>query len=376
VETAFEVHSPAVLRAGLSPDDLEQMLSVVEAVGAARDPDEFSRVAIEQVSLVVPCDVVTLNEVEPASGRIVYLAHPASYTIPPEVEREWLPLADRHPLFEHYVTTGDGSARRISDFLSQEEFHASAIYRRFYGPLGVEYQMAITLPAPRPVVVAMALSRSARDFSERDRQVLNVLRPHLVQAWYNARDQRQLRALLSAASEATADWGGQLIMLADPLVEVTPGALVSLYRHFGPPSPSAPLPRCVDRWVEGQRKLLGQDPLELQEPLRVGGRNGSVVLHYLPSQRDHPGAILLRSEVPVPKRRNLETLGLTDREAEIVECLISGETNAAIGHTLHVSPGTVKKHLDNIYTKLGVRGRGRLTAFVLDVLERQADVAR
>jgi DNA-binding NarL/FixJ family response regulator len=37
---------------------------------------------------------------------------------------------------------------------------------------------------------------------------------------------------------------------------------------------------------------------------------------------------------------------------------------------LHVSAGTVKKHLDNIYSKLGVHGRGRLTAFVLDALER------
>jgi len=50
--------------------------------------------------------------------------------------------------------------------------------------------------------------------------------------------------------------------------------------------------------------------------------------------------------------------------------VISGETNAAIGRTLHVSAGTVKKHLDNIYTKLGVRGRGRLTAFVVDVVQR------
>jgi DNA-binding NarL/FixJ family response regulator len=51
--------------------------------------------------------------------------------------------------------------------------------------------------------------------------------------------------------------------------------------------------------------------------------------------------------------------------------VIKGESNALIGEALHVSPSTVKKHLDNIYVKLGVRGRGRLTAFVLDLLERQ-----
>jgi DNA-binding NarL/FixJ family response regulator len=53
-----------------------------------------------------------------------------------------------------------------------------------------------------------------------------------------------------------------------------------------------------------------------------------------------------------------------------VDYVTKGESNAAIGGALHVSPATVKKHLDNIYTKLGVHGRGRLTAFVLDVLER------
>jgi DNA-binding CsgD family transcriptional regulator len=63
-------------------------------------------------------------------------------------------------------------------------------------------------------------------------------------------------------------------------------------------------------------------------------------------------------------------LGLTARETEIVALVIKGETNVAIGQALHVSPNTVKKHLDNIYVKLGVRGRGRLTAFVLDILDR------
>jgi ATP/maltotriose-dependent transcriptional regulator MalT len=35
-----------------------------------------------------------------------------------------------------------------------------------------------------------------------------------------------------------------------------------------------------------------------------------------------------------------------------------------------MSAATVKKHLDNIYGKLGVRGRGPLTAFVLDIAQR------
>jgi DNA-binding CsgD family transcriptional regulator len=49
--------------------------------------------------------------------------------------------------------------------------------------------------------------------------------------------------------------------------------------------------------------------------------------------------------------------GLTTRETEILELVACGLTNAAIAERLWISPGTVKKHLDNIYTKLGVRTR-------------------
>jgi hypothetical protein len=120
----------------------------------------------------------------------------------------------------------------MSDFLSREEFHATRLYELLYRSLGVEYQMSVGLPAPRPVVIGIALNRADRDFSERDRAVMNVLRPHLVQAWFNAKDQSRLRRLLGAVGAVTADSGVGLIVLSAPLQEVTPGALVSLYRHL------------------------------------------------------------------------------------------------------------------------------------------------
>ena len=48
---------------------------------------------------------------------------------------------------------------------------------------------------------------------------------------------------------------------------------------------------------------------------------------------------------------------LTTREAEIIELVAAGLTNAAIAERLWISPGTVKKHLDNVYEKLGVANR-------------------
>jgi DNA-binding CsgD family transcriptional regulator len=49
--------------------------------------------------------------------------------------------------------------------------------------------------------------------------------------------------------------------------------------------------------------------------------------------------------------------GLTARESEVLDLVAVGATNAAIAEVLWISPGTVKKHLENIYAKLEVRSR-------------------
>ena len=61
---------------------------------------------------------------------------------------------------------------------------------------------------------------------------------------------------------------------------------------------------------------------------------------------------------------------LTAREAEILELVAGGLSNAAIAERLWVSPGTVKKHLENIYAKLGVPNR---TSAVMRMTEAQPD---
>jgi DNA-binding CsgD family transcriptional regulator len=51
------------------------------------------------------------------------------------------------------------------------------------------------------------------------------------------------------------------------------------------------------------------------------------------------------------------TLGLTRREIEVLAWVTAGKTNAQIAEALSIAPGTVKKHLEHIYEKLGVSSR-------------------
>lgn len=48
---------------------------------------------------------------------------------------------------------------------------------------------------------------------------------------------------------------------------------------------------------------------------------------------------------------------LTSRELEILQLVVAGYTNKAIAAQIYISEKTVEFHLDNIYTKLGVRTR-------------------
>ena len=48
---------------------------------------------------------------------------------------------------------------------------------------------------------------------------------------------------------------------------------------------------------------------------------------------------------------------LTSREVEVLLFVIAGYTNKAIAAEIYISEKTVEFHLDNIYTKIGVRTR-------------------
>ena len=56
---------------------------------------------------------------------------------------------------------------------------------------------------------------------------------------------------------------------------------------------------------------------------------------------------------------------LTPREKEIVRSIMAGHTNRQIATALKISEETVKRHLSNIYTKLGVANRLELALFAM-----------
>ncbi|MFD6423282.1 response regulator [Streptomyces sp. NPDC060198] len=55
--------------------------------------------------------------------------------------------------------------------------------------------------------------------------------------------------------------------------------------------------------------------------------------------------------------------GLTPREAEVLALIAEGLNNAEISRRLHVSPATVKTHINNLFAKTGARDRAQAVRY-------------
>jgi DNA-binding CsgD family transcriptional regulator len=84
-----------------------------------------------------------------------------------------------HPLVRFHGIEGGRSSHRISDSMSRAQFRRSALYADYYRRVGLDHAIAVPLFMDGRTLVSFVLNRRTIDFSERDRERLELLRPHL-----------------------------------------------------------------------------------------------------------------------------------------------------------------------------------------------------
>jgi DNA-binding CsgD family transcriptional regulator len=166
------------------------LLELIGDVCGLLDISELRHGLLDSLHRVLPSDYVSLNDVGPTPDQIVTLMQPEAL----ELVARWEELAHENPILQHNLRTHDGRARRFSDLISREELRELPLYKEVYAPLGVEHQLAFTLPASGDRVLAIALSRGGRDYSDAERDLADRARPFLIQAYLNALAYESLRA--------------------------------------------------------------------------------------------------------------------------------------------------------------------------------------
>jgi DNA-binding NarL/FixJ family response regulator len=109
--------------------------------------------------------------------------------------------------------------------------------------------------------------------------------------------------------------------------------------------------------------LKGVPAQDLQRAVRVVAGGGAwldpaVTARVLAIYRSAPAAI--------PAGRDQELDALTARELEVLVLIGRGQTNGEIAAALFVSEGTVKTHVNHLFTKLRLRDRAAAVVFAFD----------
>src|SRR5229473_5236903 len=145
--------------------DLRAVLDCLRMTYATLDLEAFPRQVIAGLRRVVRAPFGSYNEIDHRAARIRYIVEPAEAQVShlEMVVRQYL---HEQPVVAHYRQTGDGSPRKLSDFLTREQFHRLSIYNENYRRTGVEYQMAFmirSLQRPSACTIAIALDRGRGD---------------------------------------------------------------------------------------------------------------------------------------------------------------------------------------------------------------------
>ena len=102
--------------------------------------------------------------------------------------------------------------------------------------------------------------------------------------------------------------------------------------------------------------LLKDDPPERIVDAVRRTADGDAVLSSRSTQQLMRRAV--ESEHGSGRQEAIDLVGaLTARERDVARGVASGATNQEIGELLHISAGTVKTHLEQVFVKLGVRRR-------------------
>ncbi len=332
----------------LTHEEHLELLACIAELHACRSLTAFPEHALRTLATLVPSNLSAFNEVNVPRKRIVYVMDhpPAGHD---RIRVEWERHSGQHPLVRYIAETGDGQAIKISDFLSEQAFHRLDIYRACYRALGAEDQMSISIRSDNGVLLAFAFNRAHRDFTESDRVKLNLVRPHLLQAYANVEELSGHVEEKNDLQTALRETGQGVIALESDtqVAHATPGIDECLARYFPVPTPMRSLPLPLVEWLDS-------DPTQA---LVARAADAKLIVRR---PRHTERRLLFLSEERVGGLPGDQRL--TAREAEVLHWLAAGKSNPEIGAILGIALGTVKQHVEHILAKLGVENRTAATA--------------
>lgn len=267
---------------------------------------------------------------------------------------------------------------RSSDVFLSSEREKTDYYKKHLNPSKMHYSIEGNLYVGETgTIVGIGLHRSNSydDFSQKDLEILKLLRVHLskmTKKFLQASDkytldEKLLELDLSAFEEIGIwTWNGTGNLVKSPFNES------NINDSLGKELDEILFSLCNS--LKNNIQCSSKDESnknQLHSKVLLGGITyyASISFKKGASEEDDQFIAILYDYVNIMKHliSSMKTqYDFTDREFEVLKCLIEGMSINEICNTLYISASTVKKHMTNIYRRLHIEGRHQLINGIFD----------
>lgn len=353
----------------LRQSELRSLLAFVEECYSICEPEPFHTFAQRLVCVLprlIPAVHVTYNEMYPEESESYNCINNDELATGKAAEL-WAAHMNEHPVMHHVLETPDRHARRISDFWSRTQLHDRGLHADFYKQYDIEDALCITIPCRRPRIIGVGW-HDHRVFTERERLLADLARPHIAQAWQIARLLACRKTEVDLLGLGVGSLGAGVILSSNQgrilFIDSRARRYLADYLAIGK-QVGLSLPDTLLRWVQAQNLPLNSsdDAPPPRLPLKFFRTNKCLLVRLLSKPGEH--LILMEEQQTTPADDLAVTHALTPREADVLHWIAGGKTNGEIATILQMQTGTAKKHVEHILAKLGVETRTAAAAMVL-----------
>ena len=321
------------------------------------------------------CDFVSYSSVDLRNVQL------HAFTITPNVT-DWPGMhvyqqyLHADPGAQHFIKTRDPSVIRISDLISLRRYRASSVYTEVFHRTGCDRRLGFAMQNVGPISLASTLNRRKKDFSDEDKALFDLMRPHLLQASRHAHAHQLVQAEHARHREDLGAVFGRGLGAVDATGRIRwfTAHARELLAEFFPAGPHGDmLPEELHRHLLGtlQQPVLptlafAQAPGRFVWQFKGAGERLLKVRLVATATPGHWQMLLEAIDDAASIRRLSQVLNLTLREAEALHWLKQGKTNWEIGMVLHITEKTVGKHFEHIFAKLGVENRTAAVRLALE----------
>lgn len=337
-----------------------RLLDSIEILNSGIESETLATRLIKSVSHLIPNDIGSIEAFRRTGEHLGVIVYDPIDAVPANHLETYFSLVHEHPLFQAVFGNNELGASPLTDLAATPGFERTALFNEYYRAVSVKQQIAIASPVVGDRFFTCALNRGSSRFDDSECELLQRFRPHLAAAIRNSWQFEEVKAREADVSAAIKQSGMAVITLdAKDTIAGMSGKAAELLERFFAEDGRAPngLPASLAKAVSGSISSLSRDRADATLLCDISFDPGSGRTF-----------VFMRSK-PKMTPALFSSFGLTQTEADVIYWIALGRTNAEIADIRGSSPRTVQKHLENIFTKLGVENRTAAAILVRELLD-------